>query len=128
MPDPRALAIAVIDRWDTIEGAAVGEGAFKPGPAVWAGRREVAHIDADGALDIRLTKQLIRSRRTALKADARVALRANGSDWLEVRVATADDIEFALLLVRDAVAANLPTAEPGPPPSGSDLKRRRRFH
>jgi len=125
---PRAFANEVIDRWDTIEGAALGEGAFNPGPAIWAGRREVAHIDFDGALEIRLTKQQIRARRDELLADERVTLRASGSEWLEVRVASEADIAFAMSLVRDAVAANLPTAEPGPPPTGADLERRRRFH
>ena len=31
-------------------------------------------------------------------------------------------------LVREAVASNVPTAKPGPPPSGAQLANRRRFH
>jgi hypothetical protein len=118
----------VIERCRSLEGAIVGEGAFAEGPAVWVGRREVAHIDADGAVDIRLTKQQIRRRRTELEQDTRISLRAPSSDWLEVRAATDADIDFAVTLIADAVAANLPTAPTGDPPTGSELERRRRFH
>jgi hypothetical protein len=115
----------LIERCAGIPGAAIGDGAFGPGPAVWAGRREVAHVDADGSLDVRLTRQVIRSRRAELRADGRVTLRGTGSDWLRV---STTDVDFAVALVADAVAANLPTAPPGLPPSGADLDRRRRFH
>jgi len=109
-----------------IEGAAEGEGAFSPGPALWAGRTEVAHMDSDGHLDVRLTKKLISDRRAALRADPRVILRRGTSDWLAVDAAA--DIDFAIALVRQAVLANLPAADPGPPPTGAELARRRRFH
>ena len=118
----------VIERCRSIEGATVGEGAFAEGPAVWVGRREVAHIDADGAVDIRLTKQQIRRRRAELEADTRISLHSSSSDWLEVRVASDIDADFAVALISEAVAANLPTAPPGNPLTGSELERRRRFH
>ena len=83
----------------------IGEGALSPGPALWVGKREVAHLDDDRRLDVRLTKEVIRSRRTWLKADGRVLLRPKSSDWLEVRIESAEDVEFALSLVEDAIAA-----------------------
>jgi 2,4-dienoyl-CoA reductase-like NADH-dependent reductase (Old Yellow Enzyme family) len=88
----------------------------------------VAHFDSERSLDVRLTRQVIRARRSELKADERITLRASGSDWLEVRLDTESDVELALSLVEQAVAANLPDAEPGPPPTGAELARRRRFH
>jgi hypothetical protein len=88
----------------------------------------VAHFDADGALDIRLTRAVIRAKREELGANPQVSLRPRASDWLEVRVATADDLELAVLLVGQAVLANAPTATPGPPPTGTEPQRRRRFH
>lgn len=115
-------------RCERLEGIAISEGAFSPGLAVWVGRREVAHFDSDGSLDVRLTRAEIRQRRTALGEDPRVVLRRSGSDWLAVRVDSADDLELALALVADAVTANEPYAEPGPPPGGAELERRRRFH
>jgi hypothetical protein len=49
------------------DGVAVGEGAFGPGPALWVGKREVAHFDDERTLDIRLTKDEIRRRRAELR-------------------------------------------------------------
>lgn len=110
------------------DGVAVGEGAFAPGPALWVGTREVAHFDDQRALDVRLTKEVIRSRRAELRGDDRVTLRRGSSDWVEITVESDDDIAWATELVLVAVAANRPTATPGPPPTGAELERRRRFH
>ena len=67
-------------------------------------------------------------RRAELTADDRVTLRRTASDWLTVRVASDADRKYALALVAVAVEVNRPTAPPGPPPTGADLARRRRFH
>jgi hypothetical protein len=121
----------LIERLAELPGAVLGEGAFAPGPAIWAGRREVAHFDRDGMLEVRLTKGVIRARRVQLRADPRVRLRAGASDWIAVDLEAGDPTdasEVAAALIEDALAANLPTAEPGPPPTGAELERRRRFH
>jgi Family of unknown function (DUF5519) len=117
-----------IHRCAGLDDAVIGEGAFGPGPAVWVGKREIAHFDNKLTVDVRLTKSVIRARRSELAADGRVKLRSNSSHWLEVGITSAADVDFALLLVRDAVTANLPTAPPGVPPTGVELQRRRRFH
>jgi hypothetical protein len=122
------MKVELLERIRAIPGVAIGEGAFAPGDAVWVGRREVAHFDADDALDVRLTKAVIHARRDELRANPQVSLRPGTSDWIEVRVATPDDLELAVLLVGQAVLANLPTAKPGLPPTGAELQRRRRFH
>jgi hypothetical protein len=122
------LARAAIERAASCSGAALGEGAFSPGSAVWVGKREIAHVDRDGLLDIRLTRQVIRDRREELRSDPRIGLRSSSSDWLEIRVETEVDLNDALTLIRAAIAANSPTAVAGPPPTGADLERRRRFH
>lgn len=124
----RAVDDDLFDRLAGIDGAALGEGAFAAGPAIWAGRREVAHLDAGGRLDVRLTRAVIRRRRQELRADAGVTLRAGTSDWVSLRLGEPGDEARALELVREAVAANLPGAPPGPPPEGAELARRRRFH
>lgn len=110
------------------DGVAVGEGAFAPGPALWVGTREVAHFDSERTLDVRLTKSAIRRRREELKGEDRVSLRRGASDWLEITIESAEDLVWAMRLVLDAVAANLPTATPGTPATGASLERRRRFH
>jgi hypothetical protein len=112
-----------------IAGAEIGDGVFSEGEAIWCGTREVAHFhDGTGELEVRLTKAVVRERRAELKADARVTLRKNASDWIAFTIATKADEKDALELVRLAVAANAPTAPAGPPPTGTDLARRRRFH
>lgn len=110
------------------DGATIGDGAFGDGPALWVGTREIAHFDDERTLDIRLTKAEIRRRRDELKADERVTLRRNSSDWLEVRVDSDADTEWAGSIVVAAIEANRPTAPTGLPPTGTDLERRRRFH
>jgi hypothetical protein len=122
------MQMEFMQRCAAIEGAALGEGAFSPGPAIWVGKREVAHFDGAHALDVRLTKAVIQGRRAQLKDDDRVSLRRSSSDWLEVRLSSDSDAAFAFALVDEAVAANLATAKPGLPPTGEELARRRRFH
>ena len=117
-----------MERLLRVDGAVVGEGAFSPGLALWVGKREIAHLDGEQILDVRLTKTVIASRRSELRADTRVVLRPGTSDWLEVGVDSPSDVEFALSLVNEAVAANRKTAPPGSPPTGGDLRRRRKFH
>ena len=113
---------------DLTNGTALGEGAFTPGLALWVGRREIAHFDDERTLDVRLTKAVIRSRRDELAAHERVSLRRGGSDWLEINVGDESDSDWARQVVIDAVAANLPTAATGLPPTGAELEQRRRFH
>jgi hypothetical protein len=110
------------------DGVAIGEGAFSPGPALWVGKREVAHFDDERTLDVRLTKAEIRRRRHELKSDERITLRTTSSDWLECSIKSDDDVEWAASLVLAAVEANKSTAPIGLPPTGADLERRRRFH
>ena len=57
-----------------------------------------------------------------------MTLRPGTSDWIEVELHSDADAEWAGSLIRDAIAANLPTAPPGLPPEGPELERRRRFH
>ena len=111
-----------------MDGVAVSEGAFSPGPAIWVGRREVDHFDADDTLDVRLTRRLISERRAELRSDVRVALRPGSSDWIDVTIANESDQSFAEGIVQLAIEANRSTAAMGPPPTGAELDQRRRFH
>jgi hypothetical protein len=117
-----------MERCAGIEGVAIGESVFSDGQALWLGTREIAHFDADGVLDVRLTNAVIRDRRAEFEADDRISLRGARSDWLEFRITTEVDADDAFTVVAHAVAANLPTAKPGLPPTGAELARRRRFH
>jgi hypothetical protein len=124
-PGPKFLARCARE----IPGAQLGDGVFTEGQAIWCGTREVAHFhDGTGELEVRLTKAVVRERRPELRADPRVTLRKSASDWIAFTMAKKADEADALELVRLAVDANAASAPAGPPPSGADLARRRRFH
>ena len=97
----------VWERLVTIPAVREERSSYKDAPALWVDGREIAHLEGDDRLDLRLTRGEIRTRRAALRADARVRLRPSTSaDWLEVRVLVPDDIDYLLHLVEAAVDAN----------------------
>lgn len=103
---------------------------FGHGTAFWANGKEVLHFEGSSTVEIRLTRQVIGEHRATLKADERVELRRAGGDWISVRYVCADDVEFIAELAAWATEAHRP--RPGvcakPPPTGSELERRKRFH
>ncbi len=105
--------------------------AFGAEDAYWVNGKEVLHFDAPDVVDVRLTRAEIRMRRQELRDDSRVQLRRSSSaDWIEVRFATAADVDFVVQLAEVSAAAH--RARDGSaaksPPTGADLERRRRFH
>jgi hypothetical protein len=112
-----------------VDGVEESDSAFKDDVGYWVNGKEIAHFEGDRAIDIRLTRAVIRDRRAALRADPRVRLRASSSDWLTVELSGAD-MAFVVELVEAAAAAHRAPAGaiPPPPPQGTDLARRRRFH
>jgi hypothetical protein len=103
---------------------------FGPGNAFWCNGKEIAHFDSGDVFDIRLTRAVIRELRPVLRDDSRVELRKSTSDWIEVHVASSDDLDFVIELAERAAAAHRagPDETAKPPPIGADLERRRRFH
>jgi len=73
--------------------------------AFFVGKREVAHFEGPGVLDLRLTRREIRSRKEDLEADPRATLRGS-SDWLELACAEPADLDWVIALVEVAIAAN----------------------
>jgi hypothetical protein len=125
-----ALRQRLAGRLRSVEGVVESPSVFGPGNAVWCNGREIAHFDADGSLDLRLTKSVIRELRPLLRNDPRVELRRGRSDWIELHVSSSDDIAFALELAERAAAAHRAPAgqDAKQPPVGSELDRRRPFH
>jgi len=76
------------------------------GTSYWSGGREVAHFHGESRMDVRLTREEIRRRRSEGTLDPRLRTRGPYSEWVEVPVADPRDIPFALALVEDAVRAN----------------------
>ena len=124
-----SVAERVMRALASIDGVELSASMFGTDDAIWCSGKEIAHFDADDIIDIRLTKTVIRERLVELRADERVTLRKNASDWLEVRC-SATDIGFVVDLVARAADAHRPP--PGEratrAPRGGELERRRRFH
>lgn len=129
-PRMNPLQAHLWDQLAQIPGMLEGESAFSSGRAYWVNGKQVAHFVDDHALELRLTKPVIRELRTALKADPRVELRSSPSDWVIVRFGTETGVDLVVGLAERAAEAHLPAdgTAPKPPPSGADLERRRRFH
>jgi hypothetical protein len=124
------VAAALRRRLEAIPGVAVGESMFGHGTAYWVNGKEIAHFEAEGDIEVRLTRPVIGERRRTLEADHRVRLRPSGADWITVRFDATADLNFVVELVTAAEHAHRPA--PGvkakPPPTGADLERRRRCH
>lgn len=73
---------------------------YKDDLAYWLDGREIAHLEADNVLDLRLTRAVIRQ----FKDDPRV-VRRGGSDWAALEVSE-EDAEFVKSLVGKAIEAN----------------------
>ncbi|MGH9074638.1 MAG: luciferase family protein, partial [Acidimicrobiales bacterium] len=82
----------------------MGESMFSEGPALWVNGKEIAHWDADGVIDVRLTRAIIRQRREHLRTEPWVWLRrSSSSDWMEVSVGVdRDDSALLVELIREA--------------------------
>jgi hypothetical protein len=66
-----------------------------------AGTQEIAHLHSAEVIDIRLPAVLQRQWR----GDPRLMPRPRRSDWIECRVRSDDDVEFAAMLVELAAGA-----------------------
>jgi len=90
----------------SIPGLTQGPSRYGHGSAYRAGTREIAHFHGEERLDIRLTREEIRRRKSEGGFDKRVRTRGPSSDWVEIRVSSVRDFALALSLVEEAVRAN----------------------
>lgn len=125
------MAPSLRQRLLAIEGVVESPSMFSSRPALWVDGKEIAHEDAGGAYDVRLTRDVIRRMRDRLRADGRVRLRpSSSSDWVEVEMSQTGSDDLLVELVTVAAEAHRPA--PGtplrPPREGEALARRRRFH
>ena len=61
-------------------------------PALFLERREIAHLEAPGVIDVRLTRPGWAQLRDRLGGDARVRHDPSRRDWVELRLHTAQDV------------------------------------
>src|SRR5687768_17149621 len=109
--------VALLDdlrrRFSAVEDVVEAPSQFGHEEAWWVRGMEVAHVEGTRMVEIRVTRKVISERRPELKAHPSVHLRRSTSDWLEVVVSSASDVDLAADLFEVAVAA---TAGAGTPP------------
>ena len=117
-------------RLSGIEGVVLSESMFGNGDAYWCHGKEIVHFEHDGRVEVRLTRAVIRERRSNLRADDRVELRRSGADWITVRCESDGDVALVAELAEVAASVHRPPpgVPPKPPPTGAELRRRQRFH
>lgn len=81
---------------------------FKDDPAYWVDGTEIAHLESECALDIRLTRRVIAEQRASLREDPRIQLRPHASDWIGLSVSGPEDAPIVRTLIEQAAAAHRP--------------------
>ena len=105
-----------LDELADIEGVVLSGSGFADVDALWCNGKEIAHLDDDATIDVRIGRANIRARG--------LPSRSRSSDWCEVPTA---DVALVRELV-ELAASQHRSDTMVPPPTGADLERRRRFH
>ncbi len=124
--EPGPLEKRVLQAARRIAGVVEHPSQFSPLPALWVDGREVAHVPS-GHVDVRLTHDVIRERRSSLREDPRVLQIRR--DWVLIRLQHPEDVAFVVELLKRAVVANRrrPGERPKPPPPET-VRRTRPLH
>ena len=102
MPPRRDSPVDLLDRRiRELPGVRRGRSRFGGRDAYLLDGREVAHFHESDEIDLRLTRDVIRERRAALRGDPRIGFRDGRSDWLTVRLRAPEDVEFAFELFEE---------------------------
>jgi Luciferase len=75
-------------------------------PALFAGRREIAHLEAPGIIDLRITRGGWAKVSADFTDDGAVRRERSRRDWIELRLDCPADLERLTPLLIAAVAAN----------------------
>ena len=108
-----------LDDLTDIDGVVLSGSGLGDADALWVNGKEIAHLDDEHTIDIRVGRKEIRARG--------LPSRSKSSDWCEVPTA---DVSFVRELLEVAAAQHraAPGETPKEPPTGTALERRRRFH
>jgi hypothetical protein len=75
-------------------------------PALFTGNREIAHLEAPGVIDLRITRAGWSRARTDFGADPAVRRDPARRDWIELALRSPADLDRLGPLLAIAVAAN----------------------
>jgi hypothetical protein len=75
-------------------------------PALWTDRREIAHLEAPGVIDVRITAAGWARARTDFGAHRAVSRDPSRRDWIELRLTSAGEVRELAALLAIAVTAN----------------------
>jgi Family of unknown function (DUF5519) len=75
-------------------------------PALFAGRREIAHLEAPGVIDLRITRSGWAKVSADFAADPAVRRDRSRRDWIELHLRSAADLHRLRVLLVTALAAN----------------------
>jgi hypothetical protein len=99
--------------WDAFVDAVLAAGHAREGrsrygdkPALFTGTREIAHPEAPGVIDLRITRAGWSRARAGFGADPAVRRDPARRDWIELRLRSAADLNRLGPLLAIAVAAN----------------------
>jgi Family of unknown function (DUF5519) len=99
--------------WDAFVDAMLATGHVQEGrsryghkPALFAGSREIAHLESDGAIDVRITRAGWAQARQDFVADPAVLHDPGRRDWIELRPKRASDLDRLAPLLAITAAAN----------------------
>jgi Family of unknown function (DUF5519) len=99
--------------WDAIVDVMLAAGHVREGrsrygdkPALFAGSREIAHLELDGAIDLRITRAGWARARQDFAADPAVRHDPGRRDWIELRPDHASDLDRLTPLLAITAAAN----------------------
>lgn len=75
-------------------------------PALCLHGREIAHLEAPGVIDLRITRAAWTSVRSRFAGDPAVVHDPRRRDWIELRIGSPSDLDRLRPLLTAAVAAN----------------------
>lgn len=103
---PRGMWDAFVDAMLAAGHATEGRSRFSDKPALFIGRREVAHPESDAVIDLRITREGWARVRQEFAADPAVQRDPARRDWIELRLRDASDLDRLARLLAIAADAN----------------------
>jgi hypothetical protein len=104
--EPGGMWDAFVDVMLAAGHAREGRSRYGDKPALFAGGREIAHLEPDGAIDLRITRTGWAQARQDFAADPAVRHDPARRDWIELRVRHASDLDRLARLLAIAAAAS----------------------